>query len=181
LIDVNADVNFLDSVTGVQPDYRSLPYGVTTIADPDATKEVVRRSRTRVLPLPARVPTAGLIASGMNRENVLSRQASMTRTLSLHLNRAEPFTELIEGATVRAAKAIGREDLGVLKAGAEADIALFSIEQGEFPLADEDGRRLAAKARVICVMTIRKGDVVWDLHGLSIREWTQSGRYTSYR
>jgi hypothetical protein len=30
-------------------------------------------------------------------------------------------------------------------------------------------------------MTIRDGDVVWDLHGLSIREWTQAGRYTSYR
>jgi predicted amidohydrolase len=180
LIDVNADVNFLDSAGGVQPDYRSLPYGVTTIADRNATREVIRRSRTRVLPVAA-IPASGVVASGMNRENVLSRQASMTRTLSLRLNRAEPLPGLIEGATIRAAKAIGREDLGVLKPGVEADIAIFSIERGDFPLADEDGRRLAAKARVTCVMTIRKGDVVWDLHGLSIREWTQAGRYTSYR
>ena len=36
LIDVNADVNFIDSASGVQPDQRSLPYGVTTLADPKA-------------------------------------------------------------------------------------------------------------------------------------------------
>jgi len=46
---------------------------------------------------------------------------------------------------------------------------------------DENNRRLAAKARVECVMAIRNGKVVWDLHGLSIREWSQAGRYSSYR
>ena len=37
LIDVNADVNFMESMSGVQPDQHSLPYGVTTVADPKAT------------------------------------------------------------------------------------------------------------------------------------------------
>jgi dihydroorotase len=181
LIDVNANVSFLDSPDGVQPDQRSLPYGVTTVADPAATREVIRRSRTRVLPVAARIPPERLVASGMNRQSVLSRQASMTRTLTLRLNRAEPFAGLIEGATVRAAEAIGRQDLGVLRQGADADIALFAVQHGEFGLADQDGTRLDAKARVICVMTIRRGDVVWDLHGLAMREWTQAGRYSSYR
>jgi predicted amidohydrolase len=181
LIDVNADVNFLDSPEGVQPDYRSLPYGVTTVADPAANREVIRRSRTRVLPVAARIAPGDMVASAMNRANVLSRQASMTRTLSLRLNHAEPLTQLIEGATVRAAASIGREDLGVLREGADADVALFAVEQGNFGLADENGGRLDAKARVTCVMTVRNGDVVWDLHGLSMREWTQAGRYSSYR
>jgi dihydroorotase len=181
LIDVNANVNFLDSPEGVQPDYRSLPYGVTTVADPAANREVIRRSRTRVLPVAARIAPGDMVASAMNRANVLSRQASMTRTLSLRLNHAEPLTQLIEGATVRAAASIGREDLGVLREGADADVALFAVEQGNFGLADENGGRLDAKARVTCVMTVRNGDVVWDLHGLSMREWTQAGRYSSYR
>jgi len=181
LIDVNADVNFIDSASGVQPDHRSLPYGVTTVADPKAAPAVIKRSRTQVLAVAARISPEELVASGMNREKVLSHQASMTRTLSLLLNQGVALPQLIEGATVRAAKAIGREDLGVLREGGAANIALFEVEQGDFTLVDENSRRVAAKARVVCVMTIRNGDVVWDLHGLSIREWTQAGRYTSYR
>jgi len=181
LIDVDANVNFLDSVGGVQPDQRSLPYGVTTVADPKATSAVIRRSRTQVLPVAPQIQVDGLVQSGMNRQNVLSHQASMTRTLSLRLNQGAPLTELIEGATVRPAKAIGREDLGLLREGAAANIALFAVQRGDFGLADENNRRLPAKAKVVCVMTVRNGDVVWDLHGLSVREWTQAGRYSSYR
>jgi dihydroorotase len=181
LIDVNADTNFLDSMSAVQPDQRSLPYGVTTVADAKATPAVIRRSRTQVLPVAPQIQVEGLVASGMNRQNVLAQQASMTRALSLGLNQGVPLTKLIEGATLQAARAIGREDLGLLREGAVADIALFAVETGDFGLVDENNRRLPAKARVTCVMTIRNGDVVWDLHGLSVREWTQAGRYSSYR
>ena len=58
---------------------------------------------------------------------------------------------------------------------------MFEIRQGDFALVDHNHRRFSAKAKIVCVMTIRNGEVVWDLHGLSIREWTQAGRYTSYR
>jgi dihydroorotase len=181
LIDVNADVNFMESTSGVQPDQHSLPYGVTTVANPQASQAVIRRSRTQVLAVAAHAPMDGLLTSGMNRENVLTRLASMTRTLSLRLNQGGELTDLIEGATLRPARAIGREDLGRLREGAAANIALFTVERGNFGLVDEHGRRLLAKSRVVCVMTIRNGAVVWDLNGLSMREWTQAGPYTSYR
>jgi hypothetical protein len=58
---------------------------------------------------------------------------------------------------------------------------MFEIQQGDFVMVDHDRRRRRVKAKIECVMTIRNGDVVWDVHGLSIREWTQSGPYTSYR
>jgi dihydroorotase len=178
---VNADVNFIESQSGVQPDQHSLQYGATTVADPRASQTAIRRSRTQVLAVAAQGPAEALITSGMNRENVLSTQASMTRTLSLRLQEGLGLPELIERATVRPARAIGREDLGSLREKGIADVALFAIERGDFGLADEHGRRLQAKARVVCVMTIRNGDVVWDLNGLSMREWTQAGPYTSYR
>jgi predicted amidohydrolase len=181
LIDVNADVNYVESTSGVQPDHRSLPYGVTTVVDAKAVPLVIKRSRTQVLPIGIQVQVDGLVSCGMNRQNVLSQQASMTRALSLRLNDGVPFIEAIEGATVRAARAIGREELGLLREGGVANIAMFEVEQGNFPIVDDNNRRLDAKARVVCIMTIRNGDVVWDLHALSIREWTQAGRYTSYR
>ena len=181
LIDVNADVNFMDSTHGVQPDQHSLPYGVTTVADPKAMPAVIRRSRTQVLAVAARTPNETLLTSGMNRETVLTRHASMIHTMSLRLNQGVDFKELIEGATVRPAAAIGHEELGRLQEGGPANIAMFTIEQGSFGLPDEHDRRLQAKARVVCVMTIRNGAVLWDLNGLSIREWTQAGPYTSYK
>jgi dihydroorotase len=181
LVDVNADVNYVESMSGVQPDQHSLPYGVTTVADAKASSTVIRRSRTQVLAVAAHAPMEGLLTSGMNRETVLTRQANMMRTLSLRLNEGAEFSELIEAATVRPARAIGREDLGRLKEGGTANVALFTVERGNFGLVDEHDHRLPAKARVVCVMTIRNGDVVWDLNGLSIREWTQAGPYTSYK
>jgi len=181
LIDVTADVNYIDSTSGVQPDHRSLPYGVTTLADPKATREVIRRSRTQVLPLGVQTQISGLISSGMNRQDVIAEQASMTRALTLRLNEGIPLTEVIEAATVRPARAIGREDLGVLREGAAANIAMFEIKQGDFALVNHNHRRLSAKAKIVCVMTIRNGNVIWDVHGLSIREWTQAGPYTSFR
>jgi dihydroorotase len=181
LIDVNADVNFIESTSGVQPDQRSLPYGVTSVADPKATQAVVRRSRTLVLPVGVQIQIDGLISSGMNRQNVLSEHASMTRALSLKLNEGMPLTEVVAGATVLPARAIGREDLGLLREGAAANLAMFEVQRGDFALVDRNRRRLAAKARLVCVMTIRNGDIVWDVYGLSMREWTQAGRYTSYR
>jgi dihydroorotase len=181
LIDVNADVNFMESWSAVQPDQHSLPYGVTTVADPKATQTVIRRSRTQVLAAAARAPMEDVPGSGMNRETVTTRQASMTRMLSLRLNQGVELPRLIEDATVRAAKAIGHEELGVLREGAAADVALFTVERGDFSLVNDNDRRVAARARIVCVMTIRNGDVVWDLNGLSIREWTQAGAYTSYK
>jgi dihydroorotase len=181
LVDVGVDVNYIDSTTGVQPDQRCLPYGVTAVVDSRASKEVVRRSRTQVLPVSVQSRVEGIITSGLSRQNVLSENASMTRALSLRLNEGMPLTQVVAGATVLPARALGREDLGVLREGATADIAMFEVLRGDFPLVDRNQRRLAAKANIVCVMTIRNGDIVWDVHGLSIREWTQAGRYTSYR
>jgi predicted amidohydrolase len=181
LIDVNADVNFIDSLTGAQPDHHSLPYGVTTVADPKAAPAVIRRSRTQVLAAGIQNQGDGWIASGMNRQKAIGENASMTLAMSLRLNEGMPFPKVVEAATVLPAHAIGRDDLGRLMDGGAADIALFAIERGDFPLVDSNHRRLPAKARVRCVMTIRNGEVVWDVHGLSIREWTQAGPYTSYR
>jgi predicted amidohydrolase len=181
LVDIDAAVNFLDSPEAVQPDHRSLPHGVTTVADRNASQAIVRRSRTRVLPIGPTETVAGVVASRMNRRNVLSQHASMTRSLSLLLNAGTPLNEAIERATILPARAIARDDVGVLKEGGVADIAVFSLEQGEFPLIDSSNRRLIGKGKLICVLTVRNGAVVWDLHGLSMAEWSSSGAYSNYR
>src|SRR5207249_12056592 len=113
------------------------------------------RSRAQALTVGVQTRIDGMISSGMNRQNVLAEQASMTRAMSLRLNEGIPFTEVVEGATALPARAIGREDLGVLQEGAAASIGIFEIQQGDFALVDHNHRRLSAKAKIVCVMTIR--------------------------
>src|SRR5436309_15249763 len=88
-------IDLIDSTSGAQPDQRSLPYGVTTVADPKATQAVIRRSRAQALTVGVQTRIDGMISSGMNRQNVLAEQASMTRAMSLRLNEAIPFTEVV--------------------------------------------------------------------------------------
>jgi len=84
-----------------QPDYRTLPNGVTTlvVAGSPATQPAAH-AKTRVLIMPS-VPAA---------------QAD---------ERATTVEQTIERGTAIRARAIGRPELGTLSEGADADIALF--------------------------------------------------------
>ena len=47
------------------------------------------------------------------------------------------FEDVIRAATVRPAQVMGLgEEIGTLKVGALADVALFTLEKGDFPLYD---------------------------------------------
>ncbi len=47
------------------------------------------------------------------------------------------MSAVIERSTLAPARILGMEErIGTLKVGAEADIAVFTIEEGEFPLWD---------------------------------------------
>jgi dihydroorotase len=76
-------------------------------------------------------------------------------TLSKFLTLGMPLADIIAASTVKPAQALGRSDLGVLKAGAAGDASVISIEDGEFSLEDvrgkvvKAGRRIFAKGAVI--------------------------------
>jgi dihydroorotase len=56
-------------------------------------------------------------------------------TKFLHLGMTLP--EVVEAATARPAKALGLErEIGTLRPGAQADVALFTLEPGRYPLYD---------------------------------------------
>ena len=69
------------------------------------------------------------------------------------------------------AQEIKRPQLGNLDVGAEADIAVLRVEKGQFGLLDSAGARMAGTQRMLCEMTLRKGQVAWDLNGLASEDW----------
>lgn len=95
----------------------------------------------------------------------------LPNVMSKLLNLNVPFDELVQMTTWTPAKAIHRPQLGNLDVGAEADVAVFKLEQGEFGFLDSAGARFMGKQKIVCEMTMRKGRVVWDLNGRLGEDW----------
>jgi predicted amidohydrolase len=121
------------------------------------------------------------ISTDIQKGNILLVRADMMNTLSKFLNLGMTLEQVIERVTVNAARAIRRPELGQLREGAPADIAVLRLEKGKFGFVDAGHTRLAGDRRLRCVLTVRAGRVVWDSEGLSLTEWTHAGPYSNYK
>jgi dihydroorotase len=122
-----------------------------------------------------------VISTAMDKTSLLLPRADMMTTLSKFLNIGVPLEQLIERATVRPARAIKRPELAALREGGLADIAVIEMQTGRFGFLDGEQKRLRGNRRLRAVLTIRKGEVVWDSEGLSHTDWSKAGPYTNYR
>jgi dihydroorotase len=122
-----------------------------------------------------------VISTAMDKTSLLLPRADMMTTLSKFLSLGVPFEPLLDRVTVRAARAIKRPELATLREGGLADIAVLEMQTGRFGFLDAEHKRLRGDRRLRAVMTIRKGDVVWDSEGLSHTDWSKAGPYTNYR
>ncbi len=95
----------------------------------------------------------------------------MTNLLSKFLNMGLPLQDVIRRATLNPAKAIKRPDLGSLKEGSDADIAVFSMKKGDFGFLDVRGTKMKGSQKLEAELTIRSGRIVWDLNGIGSPLW----------
>ena len=122
-----------------------------------------------------------VISTAMDKTSLLLPRGEMMTTLSKLLSLGVPLDHLIERVTVRPARALERPELGSLREGGVADVAVIEMQTGRFGFLDSGHARLQSDRRLRAVMTIRNGDVVWDSEGLSHTDWTKAGPYTNYR
>jgi dihydroorotase len=122
-----------------------------------------------------------IISTAMDKTSLLLPRAEMMTTLSKLLNLGVPIDQLVERATARAARAINRPELGTLREGGLADIAVIEMQKGRFGFLDTNTARLRGDRRLRAVLTIRAGHVVWDSEGLTTGDWSTAGPYTNYR
>lgn len=95
----------------------------------------------------------------------------MANLLSKFLCMGMSLQDVISRATWKPAQVIQRPELGHLSIGAVADIAVFSLEQGEFGFMDSRGRKMNGNQKVVAELTLLGGEVVWDLNGISVPAW----------
>ena len=116
------------------------------------------------------------ISTDMHRASILANQATMPETMSKLLAVGMELPEIIRRSPWEPAQAIGHPELGNLGKTVPADIAVLNITEGEFGLVDNgtDNRVYKSDKRIVCEMTIKNGQVVWDKNGRSRDDWSST-------
>jgi len=107
------------------------------------------------------------ISTDLHTGSMNGGMKDMLNVMSKFLVMGMSLEDVIRAATWRAAQAIHRDDLGHLSVGAEADIAVLRLRDGDFGFVDVGVQKLEGNQKLECELTLRAGDVVWDLNGLS--------------
>jgi dihydroorotase len=113
------------------------------------------------------------ISTDLHTGNVNGPVIDMATTMSKVLAMGVPLAEVIARSTVAPAREIGRPELGTLTAGAEADVAVMALDEGEFGFVDCGLTRLESNELLRCVLTIRAGEIVYNPHGFGLPLWRQ--------
>lgn len=111
------------------------------------------------------------ISTDLHTGSMNGGMKDILNVMSKLLNMDMSIQELVEAATWKPAKVIQREDLGNLSVGSVADITLLKIESGEFGFIDTQNKKMEGTKKIICELTLREGNVVYDLNGLASTPW----------
>jgi dihydroorotase len=93
-------------------------------------------------------------------------------TMSKLMTVGMSMKDVVAANTVKAAAVIKRDDLGHLGVGSDADVAVLAIRKGDFGFIDSASGRMMGTQKLECELTIRAGQVVWDLNGRAATDWT---------
>jgi len=116
-----------------------------------------------------------VISTDLHQGSANAGMKNMLNVMSKFLNMGMSIESVIEKSSWRPAQVIKREELGHLSEGAEADIAVLSLQEGEFGFVDvrPPGNKLTGRYLLQGELTIRAGRILWDLNGLSAsEEWS---------
>jgi dihydroorotase len=101
------------------------------------------------------------ISTDLHRYSVVRFALDMPTTMSKFLHLGMSLHDVILKSTAMPARIIGRErELGTLRPGSVADIFIFDLEEGEFPLEDTHLRLEKAARRIRPRFTVKSGKVV---------------------
>jgi dihydroorotase len=114
-----------------------------------------------------------VISTDLHTGSMNSGMKDILNTMSKFLNLGMTLQDVIKANTSKAADVIKRPDLGRLSVGGEADIAVLNLRRGKFGFIDTAGGRLLGDQKLECELTVKGGQVVWDLNGISRPLWSE--------
>ncbi len=118
------------------------------------------------------------LSSDLHNASIVKTKPAMPNVISKFMNFGMTLQEAIYRSTVRPAQAINRfPEVGTLRAGKAADVAVLQLHRGVFGFNDANLRRMIGTRKIEAVLTLRAGELVFDAHGLVFPEWRTQGDY----
>lgn len=110
---------------------------------------------------------ANVISTDLHTQSMNAGMKDLSNVLSKFMAMGISLPDVIARATWAPAQVISRPDLGHLSIGAGADVAVFNLREGDFGFMDVRRKRIAGNKKLEAELTIRAGEVVWDLNAIS--------------
>jgi len=111
------------------------------------------------------------ISTDLHTGSMNAGMKDMTNVMSKMLILGASLEDVIKMSTWNPAKQNKRPELGNLDEGAEADITVLKLEQGQFGYIDSAGASRTGDKKLTAELTIRSGRVLWDLNGRAATDW----------
>jgi dihydroorotase len=111
------------------------------------------------------------ISTDLHTGSMNGGMKDLLNVMSKFLNLKMPLSEVLAAATWHPAQVIQKPELGHLSVGAEADVTLLRLLEGDFGFVDTAKKKMKGTQKLICELTLREGDVVYDLNGLASPLW----------
>ncbi len=112
-----------------------------------------------------------VISTDLHTQSMNAGMKNLCNVLSKFMAIGMTLEDVILRATWNPAQVIHRPDLGHLSVGAEADIAILKLREGEFGYVDIRKKYVKANRKLEAELTLRAGKVVWDLNGISMEKF----------
>jgi dihydroorotase len=114
------------------------------------------------------------ISTDLHTDSMNAGMKDMLNVMSKFLNMGMSLDDVIACSTWHPAREIRHEELGSLSVGSVADIAVLRLVQGGFGFVDSAGLRMRGNSKLVAELTLRAGQIVWDLNGMSARDWERA-------
>lgn len=109
------------------------------------------------------------ISTDLHTGSMNGSMKDMLSIMSKFMNMGIDLPTVIKESTWAPAQVIKRENLGHISENAIADVAIFSMREGNFGFFDKTGYKVEGKQKLECEMTIKGGSIVYDLNGIGHR------------
>ena len=128
------------------------------------------------------------ISTDLHIESMNAGMKDLLNVADKFLAMGQTIPQVLAEMTWNPAHEIKQEQLGNLSVGSPADIAVLSVEHGQFGFVDMYGKKLLGTEKLVCQLTVRAGKVVFDLNGVSADVWNaepssderQASRWTAF-
>lgn len=109
------------------------------------------------------------ISTDLHTKNVHGPVYDMPTTMSKFLHLGVPLERVVAMATTQPAQVLGRPELGTLRSGTVADIALLEPRRGQFVFTDSYQQTRVGDLLLSAACTIRGGEILSGGGGLRMR------------